>query len=418
MRRVLVLAWVLALVVGCGQVDLGEGRDAGPNGSAGVSGMGGAGGTAGTTGFAGSAGCVAELDVGFNDACVVRKDGTLWCWGQTGASESDAGVDQLQPQQVTGFGARATSASTNCAVDASGVLWCWGANDHGQLGNGTTDFSATPERVAALGNSVRAVFGDGATHCAIVDDGTLYCWGSNDWGTVGDGTNTDRPVPVQVPGLPGKVAQASVYGSTCAVLSADGAVWCWGENTNALLGVPMTKPMYDMGEGSTPSPARIQSLMGVAQVAEGGAFRCALKKDGSAWCWGDGPFGQLGQGGAPFASPTPLQVAALGSDVARIAVSPANHACAVKQDRTLWCWGLDEYGELGVASPKSGQVDSPVGVTALGAHVVAVGAGAFHTCALTDDGTLWCWGRNDHGQLGNGTTTDSTAPVKVKLACP
>jgi alpha-tubulin suppressor-like RCC1 family protein len=361
---------------------------------------------------------VAELDVGFDSTCVVLKDGALWCWGADNTSQSDAGAGNLQPVQEGGLPAAVTTASVafdhSCAVDTNGALWCWGANDHGQLGNGTTDPSASPLRVDTLGSSVRTVAVGGSDSCAILDDGTLYCWGNNSSGTIGDATSTDRHEPVQVPGLPGKVTQVATRFSTCAVV-ADGSLWCWGENDNGLLGVPTTDPGYNMGQAWTRSPARVTALGEVLSVVEAGSFRCALKKDASISCWGDNAFGQLGRP-LPGVSDKPLQVDALGKNVAQVAVG-GSHACAVKTDRTLWCWGGTGWGEVGVKT-QSAEQDSPVQIAGIGAHLVAVGAGVDYTCALADDGTVWCWGHNDHGQLGNGTTKDSVLPVKVKLACP
>lgn len=404
----LLAALVLAGAQACnGSITYGSG------GSGGSSGGGGATGTGGAAGSTSSAGCVAELEVGLDRACAVRTDGTVWCWGRNDALQVDpGGADVLQPVQVKGFGGAVTAVSVDgghtCAIDDKGALWCWGNNDVGQLGDGTTDSSSTPRRVAALGTTVVAVSVGGAGSCAIDDGGALWCWGNNSVGAVGDGTTTERHLPVKVPGLPGKVEQVSC--GTCAVVD-DGTVWCWGGNMYGALGVPITDPGPN-GDDFTRSPARVPSLDGVAQVVRQGT--CALKHDRTLWCWGMNDQGQLGTGvqADPY---TPAQVTALGSAVVQVAAG-GEDACAVKTDKTLWCWGGNAFGEVGDGTKL--RRDTPVQVKALGAHVVAVGAGLFDTCALTDDGTLWCWGKNNHGQLGNGTTTDSPLPVKVKFGCP
>jgi len=299
----------------------------------------------------------------------------------------------VQPVQVKGFADGVTSASVgvdhSCAIDGQGALWCWGNNAVGQLGDGTTASSAAPRRVATLGK-VHAVAVGWLSSCAIDDGGALWCWGDNSVGSVGDGTTTDREAPVRVEALRGTVEQVSA--GSCAV-AAGGTVWCWGPNPYGFLGVPITDHGAN-GDDFTRSPARVGSLEDVAEVSVPGSTVCALKHDGTVWCWGQL---QLGQGSAVVLSVTPLQVTQLGSRVVRLATP-----CALKEDRTLWCWG---------------DSDTPAQVADLGAHVVAVGSGSAN-CALTDDGTVWCWGRNDHGQLGNGTTTDSSLPVKVKLGCP
>lgn len=358
-------------------------------------GAGGAGGSGGAPGFTGSAGCVAELDVGWSGSCVVKKDGTLWCWGDNAASWIDpGGADELRPVQVKGFAGGVTSASVgvdhSCAIDEKGALWCWGSNTVGQLGDGTTGSSSTPRPVVGLGKKVRSVAVGRLSSCAIDRSGALWCWGDNSVGSVGDGTTMDRDAPVRVEGLPGAVEQVSA--GTCAV-AAGGTVWCWGPNPDGVLGVPITDHGAN-GDDFTRSPARVSSLEDVAQVSAPGSTVCALKHDGTVWCWGQL---ELGQATPAVSSATPLQVTTVGPSVVRVATP-----CALKGDRALWCWG---------------DSDAPAQVAALGAHVVAVGSGSA-TCALTDDGTVWCWGRNNHGQLGNGTTTDSSLPVKVKLGCP
>jgi alpha-tubulin suppressor-like RCC1 family protein len=153
----------------------------------------------------------------------------------------------------------------------------------------------------------------------------------------------------------------------------------------------------------------------VAQVATGADHTCAVKKDGTLWCWGNNSMTQLGEGPTDF-SPVPLQVTALGATVAQVAAGNA-HTCAVTQAGELYCWGANSAGQLGNGETGS-VVWPPAKVAALGNDVTAVFAAPSFTCARTKDATLWCWGQNSFGQLGDGTTADRATPGKVLIPCP
>jgi hypothetical protein len=206
--------------------------------------------------------------------------------------------------------------------------------------------------------------------------------------------------------FPGEVTAG--YYHTCA-RKQDGTLWCWGNNYHGQL-----------GDGTTaspkPSPVQVTALgTSAVEVAPGYFYTCARKQDGTLWCWGCNSGGKLGDG-TTTGTPSPVQVTALGTSAVEVAAS-FSHTCARKQDGTLWCWGDNYYGQLGDGTtvwPKT----SPVQVAALGASAVEVAAGEAHTCARKGDGTLWCWGNNYYGQLGDGTTTDKLSPVQVPLACP
>jgi alpha-tubulin suppressor-like RCC1 family protein len=380
----------------------------------------------------------AGIAAGGNHTCAYRQDGTLWCWGynqmgQLGqgptAVVDGGGVNQSSPVQATPLGATVVEVAAGslhtCARKQDATLWCWGDNIAGQLGNGTLGWPPTFDlvQVAPLGTSVVEVAA-GANHtCARTQDGKLWCWGDNGAGQVGDGTisvgdaaSAVKASPVQVASLgTGAVQVAAGNVHTCA-RKQGGTLWCWGHNEYGQLGDGTTGGVACSGSVCKPVPVQVTGLgASVVEVSTGDGHTCARKQDGTLWCWGRNTYGALGTGMTGWKEPSPLKVASLGTDVVAV-TAWGDHTCARKQDGTLWCWGKNTSGQVGegtTASPKP----LPVQVTALGASVLEVSAGREHTCARRQDGTIWCWGANYLGQLGDGTTTGKPTPVQV-LACP
>lgn len=326
---------------------------------------------------------------------------------------SDGPLESTPPDAVfTGCAAVGVTIGPyhGCAVKADETAWCWGSNNNGQLGDGTKTNWTVPAAATALGTGVADVSAGRMYTCARMTDGRAYCWGANNWGQVGDGTTMERLTPVELVDL-GTVKQiAAGYGHTCAV-KTDGTVWCWGMNNWGELGD---------GTSSIPgafSPVKASSFVGVAlQVRVGEGHTCALRDDHTVWCWGLNNRGQLGVGSMTMSS-SALQVTDLGASVAQIAAGAGNHTCGRMMDGTLWCWGRNEYGQLGTGvSDSSSWALSPVQAVSLGTSVMSVSAGYENACAIKDDGTLWCWGRNDEGQVGNGSVSGSGAlatPAKI-----
>jgi alpha-tubulin suppressor-like RCC1 family protein len=201
----------------------------------------------------------------------------------------DAEVTQTQyvcNRSLSSFSAIATGHSTTCGILTGGTLACWGNNGDGQLGNGTLIAKYTPVAVIGMGSGVAQV-ALGTSHvCAVKTDGSAWCWGGNAFGQLGDGTNTRRTAPVAVSGLASGVSKMTAFvNHTCAV-KLDGSAWCWGDNASGQL-----------GDGSTTNrntPTAVNGLAsGVTLVSAGGAHACAIKSDGSAWCWGSNTDGHL-----------------------------------------------------------------------------------------------------------------------------
>jgi hypothetical protein len=339
---------------------------------------------------------IAEVSAGGRHTCARKQDGTVWCWGGFGISPVPAQVAlDGQATQISAGG------SHTCAVLAGGTLQCWGAGDDGQLGDGNGIGSQVPVQVKALGASVARVAAGSFHTCAVTQGGALFCWGLDEDGQLGDGTTASKLSPVLIAAGIAQAAPGS--GSSCAV-TQNGTLLCWGRNDDGQLGIG--------SRARSLVPVTVTALdMAVAQADVGVIHACALKQDGTLQCWGAEP---LGNGTSESVVPVP--VTALGNGVAAVTVGQF-HACARKTDGTLWCWGLDTSGQLGRMAPPD-VIPTPAQVEALGAAVIQASAGDLHTCAVKQDGTLWCWGSNQFGQLAVPTTTVFRAtPATIELGC-
>ena len=283
------------------------------------------------------------------------------------------------------------------ALKSDGTVWAWGWNQYGALGDGTTNNRATAVQVSGL-SGVVATGGGGFHSLALKSDGTVWAWGNNGGGELGDGTTIYRLTPVQVGGLSGVVALAG-GGFHSLALKSDGTVWACGQNNEGQL-----------GDGTTidrSNAVQVSGLSGVVALAGGELHSLALKSDGTVWAWGWNQYGALGDGTTNNRA-TPVQVSGLSGVVAL--AGGYNHSLALKSDGTIWAWGNNASGELGDGTTT--QRLTPVQVSAL-RGVIALAGGGFHSLALKSDGTVWACGRNNEGQLGDGTTTQRLTPVQV-----
>jgi alpha-tubulin suppressor-like RCC1 family protein len=340
--------------------------------------------------------------------CVRLPDGTAQCTGRNQFGQHGNGnLDNssvLDP--VTGITTATRVAAGDeyaCALLADGTAKCWGLGESGQRGDGGfTTFTSdlTPVAVGGLTGAVSLATGYGHG-CALLADATMRCWGENREGQLGNGTTASPGTPqaVAVGGITGATAFTTGAYHTCAVLG-NGTLRCWGRNGNAQLG----NGTYT----SSSTPVTVSGITTAAVVSGGGGHTCAVLTDGTVRCWGENDQGQLGNG-TTAGSTTPVQVAGLAGAVS---VSAGwRHTCALLGDGTVRCWGENQNGQLGDGTTTNRTTPVPVsGITG----ATAVTAGWWHhSCALLGDGTVKCWGDNQWGQLGNGTTTDSNSPVTM-----
>jgi alpha-tubulin suppressor-like RCC1 family protein len=294
------------------------------------------------------------------------------------------------------------SAFHTCALLANGSVRCWGSNEFGQLGIGTFGGRKVTPTAVNLPNPAVAIGVGAAQSCAVLVNGAARCWGRNNAGALGDGTNVDRASSVRVKGLDMVVA----IDPPCALLANSNA-HCWGNNGNGQLGNGTTT--------NSLSPVRvgtsIKPFLNAVAISASGAHTCALMADGSANCWGLNTAGQLGSGTAPSIITPGLVVGGGGTIAARDVAAGRSHTCAVRANGTVACWGSNAAGQLGDGTTTNRL--SPVPVVGLTDPIVAIAAGEAYTCALAATGTARCWGDNSLGQLGDGTFTNRLTPVTV-----
>jgi alpha-tubulin suppressor-like RCC1 family protein len=360
-----------------------------------------------------AAGAAVAVTAGDDHTCALTPAGGVKCWGHndTGQLGNGSNGDSDTPVNVVGLGSGVAEVSAGgfhtCALTTAGGVKCWGYNTFGQLGNGTWNDSNTPVDVVGLGGGVVAIAAGTMHTCALTSAGGVKCWGSNFYGAVGDGTGSDRHTPVDVSGMTSGIIDIAAGGDhTCAILAA-GPPKCWGWNHYGQL-----------GDGSTVdrnTPVAVAGLSGsVATMAGGAHHTCAVTAMGSVQCWGRNTNGQLGDGTTGNHT-TPRMVCAdavCSAPLYGVAVTAGGgHTCALTGAGGLLCWGGNYYGQTGDPSP----IDhtTPVSVVGLPAGVQAADAGKLHTCAVTTDDGVKCWGCNSDGQLGDGTTSHRTAPNDV-----
>jgi alpha-tubulin suppressor-like RCC1 family protein len=348
-----------------------------------------------------------SISAGFGHSClVVSSNGAVKCWGRNDRGQLGNGttMSSTTPVGVVGmqskFSAVSTGVNGSCALSTAGGLKCWGASSY--LGNGSGTDSSVPIQVTGLSSGVIAVSAGSDHVCALTASGGVKCWGAGSHGQLGDGLGTTSLTPVDVAGLStgvAAVAAGSVH--TCA-LKTDGTVWCWGYNAYGQAGEPS---LLD-----APSPVQVAGLSGVRSIASGGYHSCAITADATAACWGQNQYGELGDG-TTVDSATPVIVVGLSSVVS--ITGGFYHTCAVTTAGAALCWGANNTGAIGDGTTTGRLVPAPV--AGLSAGVVGIDGGRGHTCAVTVAGRALCWGWNLYGQIGNGTvsTSPTLTPVPV-----
>jgi alpha-tubulin suppressor-like RCC1 family protein len=344
------------------------------------------------------------LQVSSGDAhsCGVSAANRAYCWGFGVLGNGSSWSLAPTPTAVSGgLAFREVSAGINhsCGVTMDREVWCWGDNSSGQLGDGSRTNRVSPARVAG-GKQFKSVDAGFLYTCGVTyPDNLAFCWGDNNLGKLGDGTTVGRTVPTATArGLKFRRVSAG-WDHSCGVTTDDRA-FCWGSNRQG-----------QVGDGSTvnrrPRPVQVAGGQDFKQVDAGLDFSCAIAVNGRAFCWGDGSYGQLGNGSTRSAR-TPQAVQG-GLRFERLTTG-SFHACAETGADRAYCWGHNLYGSLGDGTT-TGRT-APVAVSG-GASYIHVSAGSFFTCGVTAAGPAQCWGDNGNGQLGDGTREGHSTPARV-----
>lgn len=340
-----------------------------------------------------------SIAAGYEHTCAIMGGGAK-CWGDNAFGQLGDGTDARQrtrPVAVSGLFSGVDSVGAgafhSCALAAGGSVKCWGSNSDGQLGDGQSEGRSAPVEVSGLGSGVQAIAVGGNHACALLGGGAVKCWGYNGAGQLGDGTKQSRLQPVAVSGLSGGVeAIAAGRNHTCVLLES-GDVECWGDNNRGQL-----------GDGTTTVRSRPVTVAGLATgirtIVAGADYTCALLRDG-VLCWGENGHGELGDGTKTLRT-RPVRTTRLPAGIQAIAAgSDAYHTCALLTGGRAMCWGSNDHGQLGDGTTTNRT--TPVPAAGLESGIQAIAAGDYHTCALLSGGGFKCLGRNDEGQLGNGT---------------
>ncbi len=361
-------------------------------------------------------GLTSQLSAGAMHTCAINQWGAAQCWGANDYYQLGDGTAALRVwpgyvQNLRGLTDSVTALSAgiyhSCAFTGSGSLKCWGLNAYGELGDGKKEQSVQPVPVlpAGIGPQAVVMVATGENHtCVLTEQGGVKCWGSNQYGQLGDGSTTPRYTVSSDVNLPGK-AKAIVAGLdyACALI-IDGGVLCWGNNGYQQLGDSLAGPQRS-------TPGYVSGLTtGVSSLAAGAAHTCAVM-DHSVKCWGSGESGQLGHG-VNANSSTPLDVLGLPEGILAVTAGAA-HTCAITPSGGVKCWGANTAGQLGNNTTIGS--NTPVDVSSLNSGVAALGAGNGHTCAVMVAGGVKCWGWNMYGTLGDNTTIERHIPVDVLL---
>ena len=359
------------------------------------------------------------LSSGADHTCAILDNGSVSCWGWNLVGEIGDGttVKRYAPTQTMSLGNGRTAVAISsgkyhtCAILDNGSVSCWGYNNKGQLGDGTNTDRYTPALTSSLGigRTAVAISSGSSFTCVILDDGNVSCWGKNTFGNLGDGTTVSaRYTPAQTSSFgTGRTAVAisSGFEYACALLD-DGTVSCWGSNYRGELG----NSAY--GDRYTPSPtASLGTGRTAVAISSGATAACAILDNGSVSCWGYNGAGSIGDG-TNIDRYNPVLTSSLGIGRTAVAISSGGgHSCVILDNGSISCWGYNHKGQLGDNTTTNQNTPSLTLSLGIGRTAIGISSGGSHTCAILDDGNISCWGYNSVGSIGDGTNIDRYNPV-------
>lgn len=344
---------------------------------------------------------VLDISTMCSNTCALLQDGSVKCWGVDYSKPYPQ--PSILPTRVANL-ENATQISTgctnSCALIRDGSVRCWG---NGRLGDGRDEASSAAVVVQGIQDATAIAVGDGH-HCAVIRDGSLHCWGNNGFGSLGDGTMGSQLVPTTASGLHDVARIATGFAMSYA-WTRDGALYAWGDQS-VNLGIEQSQTAQQS------TPARASMLGEVSQLALGYGHRCLVRPDNAVLCWGYNFEGQLGRG-TQDSSPPPLHTTpepVSGLEDLKLIEAGFDYTCAVVGDGAVRCWGKNAHGQLGDGTQTSRSTPTPV----VGLRDVRrLALGIDHSCALRADHTVVCWGSNADRRLGADREGDSLTPVAV-----
>ena len=385
---------------------------------------------------------IVAISSGLTHNLLLTSEGDVWAWGsnsygECGTNSSDEPVYVLKPVKVSisNIKAIATGNKFSVVLKDDGTVWTWGDNNNGELGIGITDNDShsIPTQVEGL-PKIKSISANRGLIMALAEDGTVFTWGRNEWGQLGDGKllphpdsnnniewgmwqSQNRSYPDRVVNLSGVVIISS-GGTSALALKDDGTIWVWGQNS-AIMG--LSADIATGNEIGTSIPVLAQKIDNIKSIIDMGSNVLVLKRDGTVLGWGLDINGILGQSEGGVQSGyqfiyTPTQIQGL-SNVISI-TGGFTHAAALRNDGAVWTWGGDYSGQLGdnsAASTTGSKIPYEVPIQ----NITLLSAGSLYTIALSSDGNLWAWGADDYGQLGDKSTGNEfyiTVPTKVVLS--
>jgi len=360
-----------------------------------------------------------KISTGYYHTCALDEEKRIYCWGYGCGIDEDSSIPVAIDMEGILKDKKISFFSNKCVLDEDGRAYCWGRGSNGQLGNGTEEDSLVPVAVDTSGvlngKKLTSISGGRQYRCALDNEGSVYCWGKSKYGQLGDLKTQESSVPIKVDfnkkgDLYGKkVTEISAGGGAC-VIDEKKKVYCWGVD--------------DYDYFFNPIPTEIDSgeiENNFSYVSASSDYACAINSDGKAYCWGYGSNGQLGNGETENSNvPIPVDTSGVLSNKKLVAIDAMRSVCTLDDEGKAYCWGYGESGQLGDGEVYDWPSSIPVAVDTGGVlkdkELVDIITGGYSTCALDNEGKVYCWGSGEYGQLGNGSDEKSPVPVTVDIS--